>query len=145
LIETAHHIRKAYFDLLDGNVTLNAVEVPVYDELNEDYEGEAYIVLGTQTDNDSSNKHAFTSDHVITIDIVTRFVTSARKYPSEVISGQVKALVLPTPSTCALVSPSGLQITAVKKLDDISIPIEQFDTWKVVRKILRYTHKCVQI
>jgi hypothetical protein len=145
LIEVSHHIRKAYFDLLEGNVTYNSITVPVYDELNEDYEGLMYIVLGTQNDNDSSNKHSFTSDHVITIDIVTRFITSARKLPSEDISGQIKNLVLPTPSTCGLISPSGLQITAVKKLDDISIPVEQFDTWKVVRKILRYTHKCVQI
>lgn len=145
MIEFAHHIRKAYFDLLDGNLTLNGDPVPVYDEMNEDYEGEAYVILGTQIDTDRSNKHSFHAEHTMTIDIVTRFLTSARKYPSEVIAEQILGLVLPTPATTGLASPAGLQITAVRLGDSQSVPVEQFDQWKVVRKIMRFEHTCVQL
>lgn len=145
MIEVAHHIRKAYFDLLDGNLTLDGNNVPVYDELAEDESGEAYVVLSTQTDAGDANKHAFISDHSITIDVVTRFVTSARKYPSEQIAEQILNLVLPTPQTTGLVSPAGLQIAAVRLLDTQSLGPEQFDTWKVVRKIIRIGHKCFQL
>lgn len=144
MIDVSHHIRKAYIDLLTG-ITLNAVAVPVFDEMDEEGDNDNYIIIASQIDTDDSTKHSFQSDHVINIDIVTRFITSARKYPSEVIAGQVLNLVLPTPSTTGLVSPSGLQITSVRKLDDQSVSVEQFDTYKIVRKILRFSHKCVQI
>lgn len=145
MIDVAHHIRKAYVDLLDGNLLLNGNPVPVYDELAEDEDGEAYVVLSTQIDSDLGNKHSFISDHTMTVDIVTRFITSARKYPSEVIAEQILDLVLPTPSTTGLVSPSEVQITSVKLLGSESLGVDQFDTWKVVRKILRFGHKTVQI
>lgn len=143
--EAAHHIRKAYFDLLDGALTLDGNQVPVYDEMNEDFDGEAYVVLATQIDTDASNKSSFHTNHSITVDIVTRFLTSARKYPSEVIAEQILGLVLPTPVSTGLVSPPGLQITAVRLDDSQSIPVEQFDQWKVVRKILRFNHIVVQL
>lgn len=145
MIEVAHHIRKAYVDLLDGNLTLNGDNVNIYDELADDTDEDNYVILSTQTDSDTSNKHGFESDHTITIDIVTRFQTAARKYPSEDIAGQILALVLPTPQTTGLVSPSGLQITAVRLQDTQSLSVEQIGNYKVVRKILRFTHKCVQL
>lgn len=145
MIDTAHHVRKAYYSLLAGNITYNGNNVNIYDELAEDEDGDNYVILSTQIDTDTSNKQSFESTHTITIDIVTRFVTSARKYPSEDIAEQILDLVLPTPSSTGLVSPIGLQITAVKLLDSQSLSVEQFDTFKVVRKILRFQQKCVQI
>lgn len=144
MIDAAHHIRKAYIDLLDGNLLLGAANVPVYDEMADDYQGDAYVIVSAQSDSNDSSKHHFVTDHTITLDVVTRFVSSARKYPSEDIAEQIMGLVTPAPAATGLVSPAGLQITAVRLLDIQSLPVEQFDTWKVVRKIIRYGHKCVQ-
>lgn len=140
MIEVAQRVRKAYYDLLSGGLN-----IPVYDELAEDESGENYVILSSQIDTDTSNKSAFESTHTITIDVVTRFNTSARKLPSEQIAEQILNLVLPTPRTTGLVSPNDLQITAVRLEDSQSLPVEQYDTWKVVRKIMRFSQKCVQL
>jgi hypothetical protein len=143
--EVAHHIRKAYFDLLDGNIEYMGNPVNIYDELHEDGDEDYYVILSTQDDSDESTKQCFTTEHQITIDIVTRFLTSARKFPSENISDQILGFVLPTTQTAGLLSPVGLQITSVRFLGSNSLSVEQIGNYKVVRKILRFGHKVVQL
>jgi hypothetical protein len=145
MIEVAHHIRKAYFDLLDGNIEYMGSPVNIYDELHDEGDEEFYVILSTQDDSDESTKSSFHTEHTITIDIVTKFLTSARKFPSENISDQILGLVLPTPQTAGLLSPAGLQITSVRFLGSNSLSVEQIGNYKVVRKILRFAHKCVQL
>lgn len=140
MIDVASRVRKAYYDLLTA-----ALNIPVYDELAEDESSDNYVILSSQFDSDTSNKSSFESTHTITIDIVTRFQTSARKLPSDEIAELIMQAVLPTPRTTGLVSPSDLQITAVRLEDAQSIPAEQYDTFKIVRKILRFQQKCVQL
>lgn len=142
--EVAHHIRKAYYDLLVG-IEYNSIEVPIYDELADNEDSDFYVILSTQDDSDESNKNCFITDHTITIDIVTRFATAARKYPSEIIADQILGLVVPSTQTTGLVSPSGLQFTSVRLLSSQSLSVEQLGNYKVVRKVLRFGHKVVQL
>jgi hypothetical protein len=145
MIEVAHHIRKAYFDLLDGNIEYMGNPINIYDELHDEGDEEMYVILSTQDDSDDTNKAQFVSDHTITIDVVTKFLTGARKFPSENIAEQIMGLVLPTPVTTGLISPTGLQITSVSYLGSNSLSVEQIGNYKVVRKIIRFGHKCVQL
>jgi len=65
-------LQEAYFNALDGQITIDGAVVPVYDVVPEgaDY---PYIVLADQIVRERNDKNTFGTDIIMQLDIVTGF------------------------------------------------------------------------
>lgn len=139
-------VRKAFFDVLNGSLSYNSANVPVFDEeVPPDIDpGNYYVILGSQTENNSSNKTKFVHDVTINIDVVTKFLKDVRKLPAEQITSQITTLITPTVSTTGLTDSAYFQFKALRYLDTNTLS-DQFDSIKIMRKIIRYSITATQI
>lgn len=91
--DPGYEIRKAYFTLLDGSLTLNGENVPVYDRVPPKAK-EPYVVIADQTETDDSSKGCFSSETTVLFDIVTRYKSGGGKRDADMISNQLRELVI---------------------------------------------------
>lgn len=133
-------LRQKIYSALSGQVFYEGAEIPVYDEkvpTNTD-PGAYYIILSTQTLNNSSNKHKFVHEASLNIDVVTEFINDVQKLPADYITSSIMTILQPTPSTAGITSSTDFQLS-VFRYEDTSLLSDQFDTSHVIRKIIRYT------
>lgn len=108
-------VRKAYYNALDGNITYNALPVPVVDEkLDETTENDVYVLLGEQSENDRSNKTYFAADVNLNIYIIQRTEATVTKEAVENISNQISTIIKPTVRSHGLTIASPFKIVLVK-------------------------------
>lgn len=90
----APYLRRTLFTLLNGNVSYNAANVPVY-ENDEDHDDALQIVIGEYADADNSNKENFQARGSQVIEIVSFQSTGAKK-TVDAVGELVMDLILPT-------------------------------------------------
>lgn len=91
--DPGYEIRKAYFTLLNGSLTLDGNNVPVYDRVPPNV-NTPYVVISEQTGVDDSSKGCWSTDNTILFDVVTRYKSGGGKRDSDVISNQIMELVI---------------------------------------------------
>lgn len=138
-------LMNAWYSLLNGFLTYNSINVPVYKEdIPEDFNGH-YVLLRAEGETDAGNKRSFSSDSVIVVDIVTTFENNVNRSVVDNIDNQILALVLPTAQTNGLSAQSGVQILNVKM--ETSAYLQQYDQGDqtaIYRKVSRYRHTAYQ-
>lgn len=144
MLNTGNYLGEAYFNALNGNITLNAVNVPVFDRVTNTQEY-PYIHLSTQTQSDTSNKQTFTSDTTMLIDIVTAFDNGfGGKKDSDTIAEQVLDIVRTMVSDGYIAVDSQIKIVTATLDDSYNIE-SQNATHTIYRKLLRIRNKVEQI
>jgi len=91
--DPSYAIRKAYFDELDGNLSVNGNNVPVYDRV-PDKPPSHYVLIAEQTAVDESSKGCFGVDATVLLDVVTRFKKGGGKKDADVISNQITQRII---------------------------------------------------
>lgn len=92
--DVGYSLRKAYFDKLNGMVTVNSVIVPIYDNI-PDTASYPYIQISNVSVVDESTKSNFNSNCVVTVQVFTGTdATSYSKTQSDNISNQVMQLLI---------------------------------------------------
>ena len=91
--DPGYEIRKAYFNLLNGNLSLNGVNIPVYDRVPPEEKGH-YVVISEQTATDESSKGCYSLDTTILFDVVTRYKKGGGKKDADMISNQITEAVI---------------------------------------------------
>lgn len=106
-------LRKAYYDALSGNVTIDSSEIPVVDEKLDTQltEHDIYIKFTTQNVTQGNNKSYFAANIDMNIDIVQLTDSVGGKLIVDDVAGQIMTLLFPTKNTTALVLPSPLRLT----------------------------------
>ena len=90
-------LQTAYFALLNGNLSYNSVNVPVYDRV-PDNAVYPHVLIGQFTSVDDSDKSSFGENLTVSIHVVDRFKNSAASRKSIFdISGQVKQIIRARP------------------------------------------------
>lgn len=141
MIDVKTPVRTAYYNLLNGALTYNAVPVPIYDEAKAiDNNALAYVLMSNQDGVDASTFQTFDSEETIVLQIVFKATTMINKAAVDAIAGQILPLVLPAPGQTGLVSPSGVQINCVKLKDDRYMPTMLNGSNTVVRRLLTFSH-----
>lgn len=101
--DATSQLRKYYIDQLQGNISVNGVNVPVYDdEVNDTVAPFTrneppvnYILIKNQNSNDISPKCGFQEEHAITTDSYATFPAYNGGFSTaELINEQIKALIL---------------------------------------------------
>jgi len=132
--DVGYSLRKAYYAKLNGAVTLNAVAVPVYDNV-PDSANYPYIQVSNVSVVDNSTKSNFNSNCVVTIQVFTGTDgTNYSKADADTISNQVMGLLIDRTSLPDA-SPDFKVITNL--LESTGYIESQFDGFYEVRKVIR--------
>lgn len=132
-------VRTAYYEALNGNVLVNSVPVPVYDDVPNDADY-PYIKLSDQTSNEVVlTRSCFNVDATILIDIVTGFKQGGGKKQSDIIAGQILELVHPT------ITLTGDFQSVSSTLEASNTIEEKTDSHKIYRRLLRFRNFIHQI
>lgn len=71
--EAFHHIRKKFIDALDGNVTLNSSNVPIYNRVPSNANTPFIKIYSHEQDEIDQNASSFTSELITKIECITSF------------------------------------------------------------------------
>ncbi len=129
-------ILEAFVTLLDGNLTSDGVDYPVYSVMpatKQDF----YVLLGSFTSVEDDTKDRFMANVTLDVQIVGRF--DKRTYSRKeigIIVNSLKTLVKPTTTSSLDLSPDFNN--TILMVDNESTDTSLFDTDKVYRHILRY-------
>jgi hypothetical protein len=132
-------LRKAYFDLLN-NISVDGVNVPVYD-FKAPYPAKVpYIIIGEVGQMASNTKQTFGNEVLIDLLVYTAYEGDfGGRIQAERISNKVLELSIPTPSKTGLTQPSGLNITRAT-LGGNNDEFFQNDTKSTYRKRITIEH-----
>lgn len=130
----APYIRRKLFELMNGNVSFNSANVPVYEGQGgkDDY----YVIIGGYSDTDVSDKHTRKMDAVQDIEIVTIKNDSSSRASDE-IAETVMNLIHPTIDS-DLWSMAEFQVWVVGGPSMLPIREDSMSGKNVVRRVLRY-------
>lgn len=139
-------LRKGYYDVLNGNVTVNGSVIPVVDEKLDTQltEHDIYIKLTTQNVTQGNNKSYFAANVDLNIDIVQRTDTVASKLTIDDVADQVYTLLFPTRNTTAIVLPSPLKLTFAHLQNSTTEPTRKETVGFITIKTLTFLNRVTQ-
>jgi hypothetical protein len=130
-------LRKAFYNALNGNVSYNSTNVPIYDEFASDTAGNLFIVLGNQYADDRRNFAKFVTGSVIVVDICHIQNRAMTKDVVDAVANSVKGILMPMLSGTGLTLDSGFSVNNLYR-ETSSYLSEQNNTKWAIRKIERY-------
>src|SRR6185503_10434161 len=139
MIDVKQRIRKAYYDLLMGQLNNGLDLVPVVDDVKALGDAStAWVLLSNQAGADASTFQTFDSDETIVLDIVFKSASRVNKQVPDMIAGQILALVLPSPGNNGLSPDAAIQINCVRLSDDKYLTQVLNNSNTVVRRLLTF-------
>lgn len=138
MIDTQAKIRQAFYEALNGNLTYNAVAVPLFDEM-ADTTASVYVILSTQTTTDYPTLNGLNTNETILLDIVHKTGFSITKDAIDNVSTQVLSIIIPTAGQHGLPD-VGIQFSNVR-VESINTITFQIG---LVRKLIRFSLKVNQ-
>ncbi len=144
MIDFKEPLRTSYYQLLNGNLSFNAVNVPVSDSVEKLSDKVNIYVLLTQQNGFSVNDQgAFRSEETMLIDIVSRG-TRVAKSTVDNIAGQIFALLFPSVQGNALPAQPGLSVINMRITDDRYLVFQTTGAVNVKRRLITTTQLCSQ-
>ncbi len=143
--DTQQILRMAVYNLLNGNLSYNSDNVPVYDEKRKSGDADnIFVILGTQQESDDDTSDAFITDSSIDIEIQHRTDFEISKDVIDNISNQILELLLPTPQSNGFAVQNLFLIQCVRRTSTISRNFSLTDSQSIVAKIITISCKIVQ-
>jgi hypothetical protein len=126
-------IRQAYYDALNGEISVN-----VYKEDVPQSENGHHVIISLESETDGSNKARFVNNVVIKTEVVGIYSNSVDPDEVDDIDDEIRAIL--KPSVTALLQIEGIQLTNIKASDSTFIP-EDDGVKRYYRKITRWTQR----
>lgn len=127
-------IRQAYYDALNGNISVN-----VYKEDVPETEGGHHVVIRVESETRGGHKKGFITNPVVVVDVVGVFTNSVDPDVVDDIDDEVRAIIKPDVNTRTF-NVSGIQISNIKA-ESSSLLREDDGTQAFYRKITRWTQR----
>lgn len=144
-MELSKVIRTAYYTALNGNVTYNGNDVPVFDAYAiPDGVTYPYILLSSQTSNQLRIKRCKRYNASILIDIVTGSTDPIGRSDAEDIAEQIENIVNPDTFLDPDLSAYGYQIGNTTREGDNDLS-DKNNIYYVYRKLLTYSFLAVKL
>lgn len=137
-MELSLSLRTAFYGALNGNITSNGENVPIYDVFAIPEQPKyPYILLSSQTAEQRGVKRCKQYNASILIDIVTGSTDPIGRQQSEEIAGQIEDIVIP-PDFTDLIAPGGYVIGDTVREQDFE-DTNKNDIYYIYRKLIRYS------
>lgn len=139
-MELSKAIRTGYFNALDGNVTYNGVDVPVFDAYAiPDGVTYPYILLSSQTSVQGNLKRCKRYNASILIDIVTGSTDPIGRSNAEDIAEQIEDIVNPDTFADLDLNDNGYDIGNTSRGGDNDLS-DKNGVYYIFRKLITYDH-----
>lgn len=145
--DTKKILRSAIYTALNGNITYNSVNVPVYDErVPGNTTSNLFIALSTQQETDiDENDCTWVTDSTIDFDIVNKTMSEVSKDINDTVYESVLEILLPTRLTVGLSTPSGFQLLNGKRLSSITQNLTLSSTESILVTTVKMSFRFIQI
>lgn len=144
MLDINRPLRKAYMALLDGNLSYNTVNVPVYNQFEQIGTNDDYYVLFTQQNNtDVSTKQSFDNSSSVQLTITTKQQLNNSGEAADLIGAQIKQLIYPSRNEFPL-NVEGFQVHNTRMVNDFTRQGFDDGTYKVIQRILVFEHELYQ-
>lgn len=135
-------ILSAYYNVLNGNITYNGKNVPVYKSDPIGTLPDNYIVLTNIIEGQSNNNQKFSNDMSIDIDIITTQYKTITNTIADNISNQIVNLITPTTSSFTLTD-TDFQFIVVRR--ERATYLNELDgDYHIIRKILTFNQILIE-
>jgi len=99
MLDTSSAIRDRYVAVLNGNITSNGQNVPVYAENNFATNPKSYVVIGTIEETNDYNNNKFFSTIDVNVDIYCEQYKRNDMSQVDSISSQILQILIPSPGS----------------------------------------------
>lgn len=134
MLDSANSVRTIYITILNGNITYNGKNVPVYGQSPFGTTPQYYVVIGDINEGARNTNHNFSNDVEVTIDI---FAQQYRVYDNSVvdnIASQVLNLLIPDTNVNGF-SDVNFEVFPTSRTNSTYLPLYDGDNF-VARKII---------
>lgn len=139
-------LRKGYYDVLVGNISIEGSTIPVVDEKLDTQltEHDIYIKLTTQNVVQGNNKSYFAANVDLNIDIVHITKSVASKIVIDDVERQIVTLLFPVKNQSTIVLPAGLKLTNAQLQNSITEPLRETPKGFIIIKTLTFSNRVIQ-
>ena len=144
-MELSKAIRTAYYAALNGNITYNGNDVPVFDAYAiPDGVTYPYILLSSQTSNQGNLKRCKRYNASILIDIVTGSTDPIGRSDAEDIAEQIEDIINPDSFEDININVNGYDIGNTSRAGDGDLS-DKNGVYYIYRKLITYDHIVTKI
>ena len=144
--DTMDILEMAVYNALNGQLSYNSVNIPVYDEKRRVGQSDnIYVILSTQQESEiETNDCAFVTLSSIDIEILHKTDYEVSKTVINNISNQILQILIPTQVTTGLAGVSGYQLLHVRRERAITRNFQITDSESIIAKIITITCQIVK-
>lgn len=136
-------LRKAYYDALLNEVTIDSGFVPVFQEkVPENTPHDVYININRVTSTDSSTFDKFAGEVIVEVECWAQHHAEIGDEVDDMVD-QVKQAVLPTRTTTGIAQQPGFHFSSVHYDSESEVPVLQTGTGYIKAKIIRFRQTIV--
>lgn len=139
MINPGHKVLTAWFELLDGNLS-----VPVYRTDAPPGAPEKYLIIRVESSTDARNNQSNVTNPVVISEVVTRYDVRINDADVFEIDSEIGTLLSSTPATHNLPAQEGIQIVSVIRQNETVFP-EDDGTYRYNRLVTRNIHRVLQV
>jgi uncharacterized protein YoxC len=132
--DCSNNIRTAYLNKLNGNITYNGKNVPVYGDDSFKTPPQNYVIIGDIIESAQNTNQSFTSNVDVTIDIFSQQYMKRDNAIVDDIANQILTLLIPT-TGIADIGDASFQIHAMARTSSRYLAIDTGNNY-IARKIL---------
>jgi hypothetical protein len=134
MLDCSNNIRSAYLNILNGNITYGAKNVPVYGDDSFVTPPQNYVIISDILETADNNNQNFTTNSVVTIDIFSEQYLKRDNAIVDNISSQILNLLMPT-TALQDIGDANFQIFPIDRSSSRYLTLNEGNNY-VVRKII---------
>jgi hypothetical protein len=134
MLDCSNNIRSAYLNVLNGNITYDGKNVPVYGDDSFVTPPQNYVIISDILETADNNNQNFTTNSVVTIDIFSEQYLKRDNAIVDNISSQILNLLMPT-TALQDIGDANFQIFPIDRSSSRYLTLNEGNNY-VVRKII---------
>jgi hypothetical protein len=145
LRDTTEILATAVFNALNGQVTYNSANVPVYDEKKKvNSSDKIYILFSTQQEVPDNTQGVFMTDSMLDLEVCYKTGSEISKTVLSQVANSVLQILFPTTDTVGIQDQSGFQIMNFEFAGSLTRTFEISPTESITRKFIKVKAKIIQ-
>jgi hypothetical protein len=134
MLDCSNNIRTAYLNVLNGNITYNGKNVPVYGDDSFQTPPQNYVIITDIVETADNNNQNFTTNSVISIDIFSEQYLKRDNSIVDNISNQILNILMPT-TELQDIGDTYFQIFPIERSSSRYLTLNEGNNY-IVRKII---------
>jgi hypothetical protein len=134
MLDTSNAVRQAYITALNGNISYDSVNVPVYGNIPFKTPPKKYVIISDIREVQDLNNNAFFNNVVVTLDIFAEQYMTNDNGVVDNIASQIMQILMPVPGA-KLFAQTNHDIYPSQRLSSRYLPLQNGQEF-VARKII---------